>query len=151
MAAPALNNPVVTTGNAPAAMAREIENEAAVTKATGTKGAAKAAGGTKAGAVKSTVGAGKAKGLGVALKTGTGQTAVTKGAAGLAAKSTVGATGGAAVAAKGLGLGLGLGLGAWGPIFLGLAAAAVAYGYLRSRKAEKELSDEEIELGQAMA
>jgi hypothetical protein len=100
----------------------------------------------------------------------TRQLAVAKGGAGAKAAAAgagkaamVGKGAGAAKAAggtiwtgKGLSLGLGLGLGAWGPILLGAVAAVAVYGYVRSRRAEKALSDkavsdEETELTEALA
>ena len=68
--------------------------------------------------------------------------------AGLAGKAagTKAAAGGTIWTGKSLGLGLGLGLGAWGSAIVALVGATAIYGYLRSRKAEKEQSDEEAEL-----
>ncbi len=70
--------------------------------------------------------------------------------AGLAAKAAgTTAAGSALVPVKGLGLGLGLGI--WGPLILGVVAAAAICGYVNSLKVEKEQSDEEIELTDALA
>jgi len=49
--------------------------------------------------------------------------------------------------AGGVGLGLGLGLGAWGPVLLGvvgIAGAVSLYGYVRRRRGQPELSDDEL-------
>jgi len=83
-----------------------------------------------------------------------------KAAAGLAATggvlaTTTGATspiaaaaaGSSVLGASGIGLGLGLGLGAWGPVLLGVAGIAGAvtlYGYIRRRRGQPELSDDEL-------
>lgn len=97
-----------------------------------------------AGAKAVTAGAG-VKGAGAAA---TGAKAM--GAAATGAKAS--SAGGFLSAGKGLGLkGLGLGLGVWGPVLLGLVAAAAIYGYIRSRHAGHDSSDQEVELADALA
>jgi hypothetical protein len=92
-----------------------------------------------------------------AMMTGLGTAG--KGAGGKAAASLVGAASGSGKAAaagtiwtgKGLSLGLGLGLGVWGPVILGVVGAGAVYGYVRSRKAEKEQADMETDYEEALA
>ena len=81
-----------------------------------------------------------------------GMMASKAGMAGSAGSATAAnAAGGTMWTGKGLSLGLGLGLGAWGPVILGVIGGAAVYGYVRSRKAEKVQSEEELELKEALA
>ena len=54
-------------------------------------------------------------------------------------------------ACKGLSLGLGIGLGLWGPAILAGLGVAAAYSLWRSRAAIDALSDEEVEIGEALS
>ncbi len=99
---------------------------------------------TKSVAVAGGGGGGGAKVLGVALESprgaafGAGKTA--------AAKVLAGGCG-----AKGLSLGLGIGLGLWGPVILAGLGAAAAYSLWRSRATVDALTDETIEMNEALA
>ena len=57
----------------------------------------------------------------------------------------------AAGCGKGLSLGLGIGLGLWGPAILAGLGAAAAYSLWRSRTAVAALSEDEIEIGEALS
>ncbi|MEI8393158.1 MAG: magnetic particle specific iron-binding protein [Rhodospirillaceae bacterium] len=55
------------------------------------------------------------------------------------------------VGCKGLSLGLGIGLGLWGPAILAGLGAAAAYTLWRSRSAVEALSEDQVEIGEALS
>lgn len=83
-------------------------------------------------------GSGNGAGLGAGVGAGKGF-AATKGAV------ACGATG------KSLSLGLGIGLGLWGPGILAGLGVAAAYTLWRSRSAVSALSEEDLEMGEALS
>ncbi len=101
-------------------------------------------------AAKIAVGGATAKTVAMTTMPQTGVAAATKtGIAGATAVKTAAATG-TIWNGTGLSLGLGLGLGVWGPAILAGVGAAAVYGYVKKRKGLDELSDEDIELTEAL-
>ncbi len=127
---------------------RETALDMVAKKGAAAKGAAAKGAGMKGAGAKGILAAGTTKGF-VVGGGGKGAGLAAKAAGTTAAGTKTAAAGSALVPVKGLGLGLGLGI--WGPLILGVIAAAAIYGYVNSLKVEKEQSDEEIELADALA